>query len=497
MAIRLWALCLTLAATNAVPSYYDGYQTVDRPTQPVQMRIAYNGPYGVTVSWNTFQQIQRPTVRFAEEPYFLYRTASSEDSTTYPTSLTYSNHVRLNGLLPDTQYYEQYLIDGSNSSQPLSFRTAKEAGNHEPFTVGVVVDMGTFGPLGLSTATGVGAANPLRPGEHTTIQTLSQQLSELDFVVHPGDLSYADAWLKEEIQRYLPNTSRIDNPTVYEHINNAFYDELVNITSYKPYMVSPGNHEANCDNGGTKDKTNGVTYTEAICPVGQTNFTGFRNRFRMPSGPSGGLENFWYSYDYGMAHFVSIDTETDLGHGLTGPDEGSPEFSGPFGLMNQQLDWLEKDLASVDRRKTPWVVVLGHRPFYNSAGGICTNCSANFEPLFHRYGVDLYFCGHSHVYNRNAPIYNNVTDPRELNNPNSTWYIVNGAAGHYDGLDTLNYPLMPYTRYAQDQDYSFSKLIFHNCSHLTQQAVWSSNGSVYDEATLFKDRDCAKGLWKE
>jgi hypothetical protein len=82
-----------------------------------------------------------------------------------------------------------------------------------------------------------------------------------------------------------------------------------------------------------------------------------------------------------MAHFVSIDTETDLGHGLLGPDEGSPEFGGPFGLMNQQLDWLKNDLASVDRSKTPWVIVLGHRPFYNSAGGICTNCSEVFEPL--------------------------------------------------------------------------------------------------------------------
>lgn len=137
---------------------------------------------------------------------------------------------------------KQYLPSGSNSTKPYTFRTARIAGDHSPFTVAVVVDMGTFGPLGLSTTTGVGGSNPLKPGEHTTIQTLSQQLSTFDFLVHPGDLGYADAWLKEEIQMYLPNTSRIDNPTVYEHINNAFYDELVNITSYKPYMVSPGKY---------------------------------------------------------------------------------------------------------------------------------------------------------------------------------------------------------------------------------------------------------------
>lgn len=188
--------------------------------------------------------------------------------------------------------------------------------------------------------------------------------------------------LKEEIASYLPNTTIAGGAAVYEHINNAFYDELTPITSYKAYMVSPGNHEANCDNGGTTDKKTGVAYTEAICPVGQTNFTGYRNRFRMPSGPSGGLESFWYSYDHGMTHFVSIDTETDLGHGLLGPDEGSPEFGGPFAMKNAQVEWLTNDLASVDRTKTPWVVVLGHRPFYNSVyGSVCTNCSDVFEPI--------------------------------------------------------------------------------------------------------------------
>lgn len=38
-------------------------------------------------------------------------------------------------------------------------------------------------------------------------------------------------------------------------------------------MVGAGNHEANCDNSGYK------VYTESLCPVGQTNFTGYINRF--------------------------------------------------------------------------------------------------------------------------------------------------------------------------------------------------------------------------
>lgn len=159
--------------------------------------------------------------------------------------------------------------------------------------------------------------------------------------------------------------------------------------------------------------------------------------------------------------------------------------------MNAQIEWLKNDLASVNRTETPWVVVLGHRPFYVSTSGVCANCTTAFEPLFYEYGVDLYFCGHSHIYERNAPVYKNVTDPAELNNPRATWYIVNGAAGHYDGLDTLNDPLRPYSRFAEDTTYSWSKLIFHNCTHMTQQAMASKNGTVFDEATLFKNRTCS------
>lgn len=93
-----------------------------------------------------------------------------------------------------------------------------------------------------------------------------------------------------------------------------------------------------------------------------------------------------------------------------------------------------------------------------------------------------------------APIYNNIIDPAGLNNPNSTMYLLNGAAGHYDGLDTFVTPLQPYSRYAEDTFYAWSKLIFHNCTHMTQQAINSATGEVFDEATLVKDRECLFSL---
>ena len=58
--------------------------------------------------------------------------------------------------------------------------------------------------------------------------------------------------------------------------------------------------------------------------------------------------HFRYSYDYGMVHMVMLSTEHDY-------QPGSPQYV-----------WLENDLKNVDRTKTPFVMVGGHRPMYCS-----------------------------------------------------------------------------------------------------------------------------------
>lgn len=49
-----------------------------------------------------------------------------------------------------------------------------------------------------------------------------------------------------------------------------------------------------------------------------------------------------------MVHFIMISTEHDLSPGT------------------RQYKWLEQDLKSIDRSKTPWVIIGGHRPMYTS-----------------------------------------------------------------------------------------------------------------------------------
>lgn len=114
-------------------------------TTPMQLRLAYAGPTGMVVSWNTFAQLVGPTVYYGNSPGQLNQRATSNVSVTYPTSTTYNNHVKITGLEPDTTYY--YLPQTSNSTTPLSFKTTRPVGDTTPYTIAVVVDLGTMGSV--------------------------------------------------------------------------------------------------------------------------------------------------------------------------------------------------------------------------------------------------------------------------------------------------------------------------------------------------------------
>ncbi|KAF8425039.1 Metallo-dependent phosphatase-like protein [Boletus edulis BED1] len=480
------------------------------PVEPLQQHLAFAGAGGMTVSWSTHSQLDNPQVFYGESPTALTNIAYGT-STTYPSSRVWDNHVKITGLKSNTQYW--YRVSNQNCPGCAyrttdTFTTALETGDETPFTIAVVIDLGLMGADGLSTKVGPygGAANPLGPNDLNTIQSLIENKDTYEFIAHFGDIAYSDYFIKESWEGYFGNNSLIPNTTSviegYNVLLEQYYDQMSTLTSSKAYMVGPGNHEANCDNGGTTDKIHNITYTTSICVPGQLNFTGYINHFRMPSEESGGVGNFWYSFDYGLAHFVVLNTETDLPVGLVSPDGvggvDAGANNGPFGYPNEQYDWFEKDLASVDRDKTPWIVVGLHRPWYigiqnDSSADVCLQCQQAFEPLMIKYGVDLYMQGHVHVYERNAPIANYSLDPNGLNNPSAPWNIVNGAAGHYDGLDTLE-PSLPYWSVnAFDTAYGWSRLTFHNRTHLTHEFVASANGTVLDSATLYKAHHFSNG----
>jgi len=177
-----------------------------------------------------------------------------------------------------------------------------------------------------------------------------------------------------------------------------------------PYMVTLGNHE--------------------IGVIGALNLTiGYVHRFMLPGSHSLSLdyENLYYSWNYGSVHFIAIDTESVL-------DVAS--------MSQQQVNWIEQDLQAVDRTRYPWVVVYGHRPFYCSNSNddcsvMATVLRDALEDVFFKYRVNVVLEAHKHDYERMWPTYKGIPT-LSYNDPQVPVYILNGAGGNREGLETVD-----------------------------------------------------------
>ncbi|MCC7418213.1 MAG: metallophosphoesterase [Acidobacteria bacterium] len=85
------------------------------------------------------------------------------------------------------------------------------------------------------------------------------------------------------------------------------------------------------------------------------------------------------------------------------PQPGVRIFALDSNAMDRaQLDWFEKALADSG---SDWKICFFHHPLYSSAGrhGSDLALRAQVEPLLLKYGVDVVFAGHDHVYERIKP----------------------------------------------------------------------------------------------
>ena len=415
----------------------------------------------------------------------------STSSSTYDTSRTYSNSVILTGLTPATIYY--YKIVSTNSSVEHFF-SPRVPGDKTSFSMSIVIDLGVYGADGYTIQmdqTKRDTIPSIDPSlNHTTIGRLADNINDYELVVHPGDFAYADDW-------YEKPKNLFDGVDAYEAILEQFYDQLAPIAGRKAYMASPGNHEADCEE---------IDYTTFLCPTGQKNFTDFMNRFgqTMPTAFSSTSSNntakalanqaqilanppFWYSFEYGMVHVVMFDTETDFADAPDAPGGSAGLDSGPFGTPNQQLEFLEADLASVDRAVTPWLVVGGHRPWYSTGGSsnICSSCQTAFEDLLYKYGVDLAIFGHVHNSQRFVPVYQGIADPNGMNDPIAPMYIVAGGAGNIEGLSSVG-SNVSYNAFAYAADFSYATMTFLDSNNLQVNFIRSSTGEILDSSVLYK-----------
>lgn len=245
----------------------------------------------------------------------------------------------------------------------------------------------------------------------------------------------------------------------------------------------------------------------------------------MPGNETGGVGNFWYSFDYGLAHFISIDGETDFAYSpewsfaedVKG-DEALPKESetfvtdsGPFGGVEngevydtkayEQYQWLKEDLESVDRTKTPWVIVMSHRPMYSSAySSYMMNLRDAFEELLLKHGVDAYLSGHIHWYERMYPMGRNGTldaasvidkNTYRANPGKSMTHIVNGMAGNIESHTEFSagQGITNITAVLNHKQYGFSKLTVSNSTALKWEYIRGNDGKVGDSLWLFKPGD--------
>jgi 3',5'-cyclic AMP phosphodiesterase CpdA len=104
----------------------------------------------------------------------------------------------------------------------------------------------------------------------------------------------------------------------------------------------------------------------------------------------------------------------------------------------KQLQWIDNELKSAH---DDWKIAYFHHPLYSSGGrhGSEVDLRVTLEPLFVKYGVNVVYSGHDHIYERIKP-------------QKGIYYFVSGSAGQLRGGDLKKSPL---TAVGYDSDQTF------------------------------------------
>ena len=147
-----------------------------------------------------------------------------------------------------------------------------------------------------------------------------------------------------------------------------------------PYLVSPGNHEMSPNSNNSS-------------PPGFNPLVLWNEQFAQPQVLSG-HEGTAFSWNWGNAHFSSIDTALY--------EFGKPE-NGFCVVDDNQRAWLENDLSQAQKRGARHLFVLSHCHAFREPGGTLYNLGSvdqvlrdKFWAVLEKYNVDAYITGHEH-----------------------------------------------------------------------------------------------------
>ncbi|KAK2648214.1 hypothetical protein Ddye_015703 [Dipteronia dyeriana] len=347
----------------------------------------------------------------------------------------------LNDLWPNSLYTYKLghkLLDGTYIwSKSYSFKSSPFPGQDSLQQVIV------FGDMGKAERDGSNEYSNYQPGSLNTTDQLIKDLDNIDIVFHIGDMAYANGYISQWDQ---------------------FTSQVEPIASTVPYMVASGNHERDTPNTGSFYDGND---SGGECGVPAETMFYF---------PAENRAKFWYSTDFGMFHFCIADSEHDWREGT------------------EQYKFIERCLASVDRKQQPWLIFAAHRvlgyssSYWQQATFGEPMGRESLQKLWQKYKVDIAFYGHVHNYERTCPIYQHQCVSTEQSNysgtVNGTIHVVVGGGGSH--VSKFG-PLQPSWSVYKDADFGFVKLTAFNHSSLLFEYKRSSDGKVHDSFTISRD----------
>ncbi|HEU5270685.1 MAG TPA: fibronectin type III domain-containing protein [Jatrophihabitans sp.] len=323
-----------------------------------------------------------------------YGIASVAEHSQADSATTQHHAVTLTGLTPGAAY--RYTVgDGTLVSVLAGFRTAAPAGTAFAFAA-----IGDFG--GASLGELQNAAN-IAAGGTSFIQTA-------------GDNIYASAGNPEP-----------DFSTVYSDYDARFFKQFAAAVRSQSLFPANGNQEY---------YSNGK----------------FWSTFPMP-----GSNHSWYSYDWGNAHFLVLDSEVAF-------DPASPQYA-----------FAQADLAA--HQGATFRIVAVQRPAYSSATATSgsTFVRASLVPLFEKYHVALVLSGNSHNYERSFPLIGGTPTAGGVT------YVVTGGGGNGHNAFTLAQPAWSAARDATHYEYTRVSV---SPAALTIRELDAATNSTLDSATI-------------
>jgi hypothetical protein len=415
---------------------------------PGHFHLSFNaGATGMTIMWETDSATTTDVCNYGTSSTSLTSSATGFQRTYGDDSFTgVSSHiVNLSGLSAFTRYYYSCGDPNIAMSDVFSFTTARAAGDQSQFTFAFIGDAGIKKSNGVFTDMG-------------------DSKDTFEFVHDVGDLGYAD-----DYYLYYPKTT-------YEQVYAEWMAEIEPVASSMAFMGMPGNHESSCNE-----------VVPFSCRQYQQTFTEYRTRWYFPGDEGTDYQNMWYSFDYGMIHFLNIDTETDY---PSAPGDGYLH-AGPFAPKGAQLDWLEADLqkAVANRDQVPWIIVSGHRPIISASGVHNTQANA-FLDLLTKYDVDLYLSGHEHLYERFYPLdtKGNACATNYASKTGCVTYIVNGDGGNQEGNSKVPSGSHPNMAASCDTEFGWNRVTVYNSTTMYWEFVAETDTgpSIIDTFYFYK-----------